>query len=136
MNFFDTFYDIDTPTVNHGQMPSKLSEWFGDGGKLPRKLKKKILGERMKRGKLRKLLDSVTIGEPIKTMYETPNISPYLFCPSCGETGYRGTGNMTSYPEHWERFTCLRCHNVVGYIDNSPFIHALECKEYNYNPVF
>ena len=43
---------------------------------------------------------------------------------------------QTMYPEHWEFFHCARCGNVVGYIDNSPFIHALECKDDDYNPVF
>lgn len=113
-------------------MKRSLLDWYYYGGKIPRKIKKSVLGYKMRRGDLRKLLDSVTFGEPIKTMFERPNISPHIFCPHCGETRYVGTGNKTSYPEHWEYFHCLRCRKVVGVIDNSPFYHALQFKEFNY----
>lgn len=114
-----------------------LREVFqGEHTRLPRKVKKIIFGHRMPAGKLRRLLDSVTIGKPAKTMYEHADIKPYMFCPHCGCTGMRGSGNKTQYPEHWEYFYCLRCRSAVGYIDNSPFIHALECKEFNYDPIF
>ena len=73
------------------------------------------------------MLDSVELGDPITTMYERRKILPYAFCPNCGCKEYKGTGNMSVYPEHWEEFNCLRCYNLVAYIDNSPFIHALEC---------
>lgn len=106
------------------------------GQKLPRKIKKALIGKKMSSTKLRVLLDSVTLGEPIKTMYERREIYPFAFCPKCGCEGYRGSGNLTDYPEHWESFYCLRCKNLVGNIDNSPFIHALECKENNYDPRF
>lgn len=96
------------------------------GDKLPRKVKKKMLGYRMSSCKLSRLLKSVKVLETYPTMFERPNIHPYTFCPSCGETGYIGTGNMASYPEHWEDFNCIRCHSKVATIDNSPFIHILE----------
>jgi len=103
--------------------------------KLPRKAKKYILGIRLSKSKLKKLLRQVQIIKPSRTMYETAVIKPYLFCPHCGCTSMRGSGNQTSYPEHWEYFYCDRCNKVVGYIDNSPFIHALECADNDYNPV-
>ena len=110
-----------------------LREFYdGYGIYLPRKVKKKLYGKKMSRGKLRQLLDLVTIGTPSKTMYVLSDINPYPFCPCCGFIGMRGTGNKTQYPEHWEYFYCLRCGFQVGYIDNSPFVHALECKEYGY----
>lgn len=117
-------------------MNESLFDWYFYGSKIPRKIKKKMIGKKMGRGKLRRLLNSVVIGEPTRTMYETPNVTPYLFCPKCGEPGYVGGGNKTEYPEHWEDFKCLRCRTVVGYIDNSPFIHALQCKDNNYDPTF
>jgi hypothetical protein len=94
--------------------------------KLPRKIKKAILGKRMKRSKLKKLLKSVTVSDIAQTMYGRPNIHPHAFCPKCGNEGYVGTGNMTTYPEHWEDFHCTRCYSVVATIDNSPFHHVLE----------
>lgn len=104
--------------------------------KLPRKLKKFIIGKRIGAGTLSRLLNSVVLGEPRKTLYDDIEIYLYTFCPKCGCRACSGGGNLAQYPEHWEYFKCLRCNNVVGYIDNSPFIHALECKENNYNPVF
>lgn len=104
--------------------------------KLPRKLKKKFLGKRINKSKLNKLLESVILGPPIRTMYERREILPFAFCPKCGHEDYYGSGNLTAYPEHWEKFNCFKCHSLVGYIDNSPFIHALECPHDNYDPSF
>jgi len=115
---------------------NKAYEAIRNGDKLPRKVKKQILGLRMSGAKLRRLLNSVEIISTAKTMYEAPEIKPYTFCPHCGCTGMRGTGNKTSYPEWWEYFYCIRCNKVVGYIDNSAFIHALECSDNGYDPVF
>jgi transcription initiation factor IIE alpha subunit len=114
----------------------KTIEAYYDKGKLPRKLKKVLLGTKLNKSKLRQLLLSVEIIKSANTMYESPEIKPYLFCPHCGHTGMRGSGNRTEYPEHWEYFYCVKCGKVVGYIDNSPFIHALECAENNYDPTF
>jgi primosomal protein N' len=107
-----------------------------NGKKVSRKFKKHILGKKISKSQLSRLLKTVTLGEPITTMFERRDIFPYAFCPKCGCSHYSGSGNMTSYPEHWEEFRCLRCSNLVGYIDNSRFIHALECKEFNYDPSF
>lgn len=104
-----------------------------NGEKLPRKAKKLFLGKRMSKKKLRELLASVEIGKPAETMYDEAEIKPHSFCPNCGCTGMRGTGNMTSHPEHWENFYCVKCNFLVAVIDNSPFTHALEVKEYNYD---
>lgn len=106
------------------------------GGKLPRKVKKAILGLKISNSSLKRLLKSVQIIAPSETMYEQTEIKPYPFCPHCGCTSSRGSGNKTFYPEHWEYFYCNRCNKVVGYIDNSPFIHALEWANNGYNPVF
>jgi len=88
------------------------------------------------RSELKNLLKTVEVISPASTMYDAPKIKPYAFCPHCGCTSMRGSGNMTLYPEHWEYFYCNRCNKVVGYIDNSPFIHALECSDDKYDPVF
>lgn len=117
-------------------MSSKLWEWYRYGGRIPRKTKKKVLGSRISGCKLRRMLKETKALEPINTMYERREFTPHgAFCPNCGERDYVGTGNRASYPEHWEYFHCIRCRKTVGYIDNSPFIHALECTE-DYNPVF
>ncbi len=110
--------------------------WDGDYDRIPRKIKKFVFGKRVKKQTLQRILDSVELGVSIKTMYERRATNTGLFCPFCGYRGYRGSGNRAEYPEHWEYFHCLRCGSTVGYIDNSPFVHALECKENDYNPVF
>lgn len=107
-----------------------------EGDKLQRKVKKRLLGTRMPKSKLNRLLKSVKLGEPIRTMYERREILPFAFCPKCGCKEYIGSGNLTTYPEHWEKFKCIKCNNLVGYIDNSPFIHALECADNDYDPSF
>ena len=106
--------------------PPKFSEWYSHGGRIPRKIKKRVLGKRIRRRDLRHKLNTLKIGDPIVTMWERREINHGMFCPHCGETKHVGTGNMTSYPEHWEDFKCLRCRRVVARIDNSPFIHVLE----------
>lgn len=105
--------------------------------KLPRKDKKRVLGLRIGRQTLRKMIAETSLGLPIKTMFQRREAIPHgLFCPHCGCNGYIGTGNRAEYPDHWEYFKCMRCGETVGYIDNSPFIHALECAEENFDPIF
>lgn len=93
---------------------------------IPRKSKKWLMGKKLSKAKLKRLIKTVCIVETFKTMYERPVISPYAFCPECGCFSYYGTGNMSSYPEHYELFNCMRCDSVVAYIDNSPFVHVLQ----------
>jgi len=99
------------------------------GEKLPRKVKKLLLGKRISQSKLNRLIKSVKVISHARTMYEVPVVEPYLFCPHCGCRGMRPTGNRVAYPEHWEDFHCERCREIVAYIDNSPFIHILEYKD-------
>ena len=94
--------------------------------KVSRKTKKLYIGYKLGKSQLKKLLKSVVVEKTFKTMYETPIIKPYLFCPKCGCEEYIGSGNWAEYPEHWETFYCLRCNNEVAEIDNSPFVHVLE----------
>lgn len=108
--------------INYG----KASMAIRNGEKLPRKVKKHILGKRISKSRLNRLIKSVKVINHAGTMYEEPVVEPHLFCPHCGCSGIVGTGNMTSYPEHWENFYCSRCHEIVAFIDNSPFTHILE----------
>lgn len=116
--------------INYNKALDAIS--FGD--RLPRRTKKAILGKRMSKGKLKKLLKTVKVIKGADSIYDAPIIEPYAFCPHCGCDLMIGEGNGSDYPEHCEYFSCARCHEIVGYIDNSPFIHALECEDYN--PVF
>jgi transcription initiation factor IIE alpha subunit len=95
-------------------------------GKAPRWAKKKILGKRWSKTRIKAQLKKTVIGEHGKTMYDNWPIKPFAFCPNCGCREYFGTGNKTSYPDHWENFYCLRCGKLVAEIDNSPCYHVLE----------
>jgi hypothetical protein len=99
-----------------------------NGEKVPRKIKKSILGRKLNKSKLRKLLESVEI---IKNPYpESATILPYRFCPKCGCREIRFTDNMAEYPERWVRGYCARCSNKVVESDNSPYYHCLEFEGY------
>ena len=104
--------------------------------KLPRKLKKRILGKRISKSKLRRKLDAVVIYKPAKTCYESASMNCEPFCPHCGCEAIRFIDHRAEYPEMWTEDRCMRCDAVVGYIDNSPYIHALECKDNDYDPTF
>ena len=86
----------------------------------------------MSQCQLNRLLKTVVVVKPSKRSYNYPVIEPYMFCPKCGCTKVRSTGNMVSYPEHWEEFYCLRCNKIVAAIDNSPFTHVLELKNHSF----
>jgi len=99
-----------------------------DGSKVPRKVKKAILGRKLNKNKLRKLLKSVVV---IKNKYpESATILPYSFCPKCGCKEVAYTDNMAEYPERWVRGYCARCGNKVVESDNSPYYHCLEFEGY------
>lgn len=94
--------------------------------KLPRKLKKKLLGYKKTKSLLKRMIKASHITEYNTTMYDIATIEPFgLFCLECGCTDYYGSGSRVSYPEHYEYFYCIRCKSMVGWVDNSPFIHIL-----------
>lgn len=97
-----------------------------NGKKVPRKFKKKILGKKMGKSKLRRKIEKFEVIHEGKSLRDSTVYSDTLFCPKCGCTEYRGTGNMVPYPEMYENFYCLRCNYHVATIDNSPFRHCLE----------
>jgi hypothetical protein len=102
--------------------------------KVPRKLKKAVLGLKLSKAKLRRKLRQVQI---IENKYpEAATILPEPFCPRCGcsETDY--TDNMAfsdDYRDEWRRGYCLRCGFLVWEVDNSPMMHCLEYPEFDYN---
>lgn len=98
--------------------------------RLPRKLKKRVLGRKLNKSKIRKLLSNVQVYHDVDG---NSMISPFEFCPNCGCRHYYGTGNLEDYPSWYEFFYCYRCDKKVGIIDNSPFRHVLEFKEQGYN---
>lgn len=99
-------------------------------GKLPRKAKKFILGRKLNKKSLKKLLDSVEI------IYHEDSSSnevlPYPFCPKCSCAETRFIDHGVPYPEIWVDIFCARCNHLVCTSDNSPYYHCLEYKADNY----
>jgi len=95
-----------------------------------RRTKLYFLGRKMSRKKLRTRLATVVI-----TGWGNEKDMSDVFCPKCGCEATRYSGNMASYPELWEYGRCARCGHLVEMADNSPWIHALECKENGYEIV-
>lgn len=116
------------PKINY----SKAYYALQNGEKLPRKTKKAILGRRIGKTKLNRLLKTLVLIKDNKTMYDRPIYNLPLFCPKCGCQKTISNGNMVAYPEHWENFYCVRCDNHVAYIDNSPYRHAFDYKYNNF----
>lgn len=80
--------------------------------KIPRKLKKALFGRVPSKKQLR---------NRIKNRCATD-----YFCPDCGCEFTRSTGNMTEYPEVYEKSYCLRCGRLVCVQDNSLPMHILD----------
>lgn len=99
--------------------------------KLPRKLKKRILGKRLSQSSIRQLLNEIKV-TPAKGAAGTL-VEPFPFCPKCGCTAVRYSGNRVEYPERWDSGYCLRCGNHVWESDNSPYYHVLEMEGFNFN---
>lgn len=95
------------------------------GDKLPRKIKKAILGYRLSSSKL-----NIKIKQWIKEGDETNT-----FCPKCGCVGERMVDHRVKYPERWIDCFCSRCGYRVSWTDNSPWYHALDIikEEYLFN---
>ena len=106
---------------------SKAFHTITEGGKVPRKMKKALLGTRVNKNKLRKKISLLKLLDTADSMYDEPTFNMDAFCPKCGCKCMHGTGNMAyEYPQHYENFYCLRCNHHVAYVDNSPFTHCLE----------
>lgn len=99
------------------------------GAKLPRRIKKALLGKKISGPQLKRLLKQVKIvlyKDKHRPSYPHVVIEPYSFCPKCGCDGHRSVNHHVEYPEIWINYYCLRCGFLVASADNSPYIHVLE----------
>ena len=94
--------------------------------KLSRKCKKLILGKKLSKKQIREMVIRFDVLHHQKHIYEQTVSTIEPFCPWCGCTETRSTGNMVEYPELWERVYCLRCGKLVEEADNSTYQHVLE----------
>lgn len=116
---------------NHGKMYGGGLYTRKGAHRLSRKEKKRIFGKMMSKKELKKKLSEVNI---ISNAYNCggARFITEPFCPKCGCEFSVGTGNMTSYPEIYEKHFCSRCGFLVGVADNSPGYHCLEFPEEDY----
>ena len=94
--------------------------------RLSRKLKKVLLGKRLSKKQLREMVMKFEVIHRQKHIYEPTETNMPEFCPWCGCSETRNSGNMVEYPELWERIYCLRCGKLVCEADNSTYQHILE----------
>ena len=93
------------------------------GEPVSRRIKKAVIGKKMKKSKLKMLLKNSFIVE--HKYPEAATIFPKEFCPKCGCEWSESVNHGVEYPECWITFYCVRCRNEVASIDNSPYMHVL-----------
>ena len=103
----------------------RISEAIRNGEKLPRKIKKQILGRKLNRKELKSLLAEVEIIS-YEEEGQLSGIFPFEFCPNCGCQATRPINHYVEWPEVWDEDVCLRCGKWVGGADNSYYHHILE----------
>lgn len=96
-------------------MKIKMKHWERTeyGEKLPRKVKKFMLGKRVNKSKLKNMIKSYKTGDAI-------------FCPECGCLSARFYDHGVPYPEVWADFICLRCSYTIATADNSAMTFVLD----------
>lgn len=95
------------------------------GEKLPRKIKKQILGFKLSKNKIRKRINKLEAKTATWANGYKVNYVEDEFCPKCGCEEYYSSGEMAEYPETWVRHYCLRCGALVAEADNSAMVHEL-----------
>lgn len=98
---------------------------FLNGDKIPRKYKKLFLGKCLSKTQIKLALRKLHIIKKIETIYDGYGIDGEVFCLKCGCKEIKSTGNMSSYPELYERDYCARCGHMVAEADNSPYYHEI-----------
>ena len=98
----------------------KYTVWerIGDGLRISRKAKKKILGVRISKNKLRLKIRQLKFdkdGEPNND-----------FCANCGCGISRQSEQMAQYPDCYIIWYCIRCGSQTGSMDNSRYVSELE----------
>ena len=101
-------------------MKIKYFEKLCLGEKIPRKVKKQILGLLPTKKALKERIERVKFDNSYGYLYPDDD-----FCPCCGCEHYRSTGNMACYPEKWFKYYCCRCGKMVSYSDNGLVWHIL-----------
>ena len=51
-------------------------------------------------------------------------------CPKCKCKDVETTGNLETYPDHYESFNCVNCGWLVGLVDNSPYVSCYEFEDF------
>lgn len=102
-----------------------FKECIENGEKIPRKIKKELLGIKLNKNKLRRKINKLEVKVNVWSNGYRVHYVEDEFCPKCGCKEYSSTGEMASYPETWVQHHCLRCDNLVAEADNSAMVHSL-----------
>ena len=102
---------------------------FYSGEKVPRKVKKALIGTKCSKKDLKNRLKNIRV---ISEDRYGIMLNDY-FCPKCGCNCEKRESHYVEYPEIWNDYYCLRCGYHTAYEDNGPYTHCLESTEDNYS---
>jgi len=94
--------------------------------RLPRKVKKSILGLRISTCALKRKIKAFETISPAILWWGRPETNMATFCPYCGCNAEGAVDHHVPYPEVWIDYYCYRCKAVVARVDNSAYHHILE----------
>lgn len=101
--------------------------------KLPRKVKKHIIGKKIIKKKLKNKLRQIVESEKDATQMLIDGEIDNLFCPICGCEESYIVNHYCEYPEVYLEAFCARCGNKVEMQDNSPCYHVLDIKGFSFD---
>jgi len=105
----------------------KINQAIDYNEKLPRKVKKVILGKILTKNKIKKYYkNSVLL---IHTYPASTELNKPLICPICGCLKTRFVNHNMEWPDVWNENFCTRCGYLINYVDNSPNYSFLDHSE-------
>jgi hypothetical protein len=97
------------------------------GSRLPRKIKKCVLGYRMSKTQIKKHYNNSVLF--VHQYQSSTSLSVDVICPECGCYWTITENHGAEYPEVYITEYCARCHCLIGSADNSPTYLFYECDD-------
>lgn len=101
--------------------------------KLPRKVKKHLLGNLISKKELKEKLSKISKSNKCATQMLIDSEIESLFCPKCGCNESYTVNYACEYPEVWNESFCARCGTLIEMQDNSPCHHVLDAEDFRFD---
>ena len=101
------------------------------GLKISRKKKKTLLGRKIPKSSLKKLIRVCVSHMKGKIIYESREVFPYPFCPKCGCKSQTTYGPVSGDPESLQQHDCSRCAYTVAQQGLGEYYHWSQFFEEN-----